>query len=81
MPGMAEMPGMTSPMHQQMGSMPMGQMPMGSMQPMSCMCQSALQGAGGIVLLVLSTLLAGSAAAALIALTLFLLRRSRHVAP
>jgi hypothetical protein len=51
---------------------------MGAMQPMSCMCPSALRGAGGIVLLALGTLVAGSAAAALIALTVFLVRRSRR---
>lgn len=73
MPGMPGMPEGTREGGHQMGSMPMG-----SMQPMTCTCPSAFGGAGGIAALVLGALVAVSAAAALIALTVFLLRRSRR---
>jgi hypothetical protein len=51
---------------------------MGGMQGMACTCPSALQGAAGILILALSAVVAASAAATLIALAVFLLRRSRR---
>ena len=52
----------------------------GGMPPMmTCTCPSALHGAGGIVLFALGAILTGAAAAALIALTVFLVRRSGQV--
>jgi hypothetical protein len=68
MPGM---PKMTPQGEQETSSMPMG-----PLQPMMCQCPSSLGRVGAIAVLVFGALVTGSAAAALIALTLFLLRRS-----
>jgi hypothetical protein len=51
---------------------------MGGMQGMACTCPSALHGAAGIVVLVLGAIVAASAAATLLALAVFLVRRSRR---
>ena len=72
---------MTSDRRGQSGALNQGNAQMERMQSMSCTCPSVLHGAAGVVALAVGGVLAGSAAAASIALTVFLVRRSRHISP
>ena len=73
------MPGMPMQDGGMMGGTGTGGERGGQMSGMMCTCPSALHRAGGALLAVLGAILAVSATAALIALTLFLVRRSKRI--
>jgi hypothetical protein len=75
-PGMAGMPMQGG---ETMGGTGQGSERGGQMSRMVCTCPSALHGAGGVVLAILGGILVLATTAALTALTVFLMRRSKRV--